>query len=248
MRLRLGLLQNQAALERQAARERREREREQREKEKEKEKAGIPTVLTEEESLAAEREKEKKAAEEGREKEEKKEEKEKPVLPRIRPLSEAKAIDMGANFISETFLFAVAAGIIIFESLRARRKETSRREDVADRLAELEEKEANARHALVLLEGEILRLKAQLEKKSVKEIKEGGKRILPREIWEEEEEEEVEEEGIWTRVKGLVGWMRGQQGQESPDAGEEKSRDVRTGPHYVVTARPGSETSKEKEK
>ena len=178
----------------------------------------------------------------GKEKEKEKEKEKAPVLPRIRPLSEAKAIDMGANFISETFLFAVAAGVIIFESMRARRKETSRREDVADRLAELEEKEGNARHALVLLEGEILRLRAQLEKKSVKEVKE-GKRILPREIWEEEEEEEEEEKGVWESVKGLVRWMRGEKSGDGSGNTEDK-REVRTGPHYVVTvARPGSETS-----
>ncbi|KAI9714219.1 MAG: hypothetical protein M1812_006440 [Candelaria pacifica] len=57
---------------------------------------------------------------------------------RIRPLSEAKAIDTGANFISETFLFLVGGSLILFESWRSRRKENIRREDVAERLEKLE--------------------------------------------------------------------------------------------------------------
>lgn len=76
---------------------------------------------------------------------------------RIRPLSEAKAIDTGANFISETFLFLVGGSLILFESWRSRRKENIRREDVAERLEKLEaldyardlahEKEINALQA-----------------------------------------------------------------------------------------------------
>ena len=54
--------------------------------------------------------------------------------PRIRPLSESKAIETGANFISETFLFCVASGIIVFEYWRQRRKEVNRRDEVKDRL------------------------------------------------------------------------------------------------------------------
>ncbi|CUS11059.1 unnamed protein product [Tuber aestivum] len=60
--------------------------------------------------------------------------------PRIRPLSENKAIENGANFISEFFLFSVAGGLILFEQIRSRRKEASRRDMVTDRLEELEER------------------------------------------------------------------------------------------------------------
>ena len=59
-------------------------------------------------------------------------------LPTIRPLSEAKAIESGANFISETFLFIVAGGLLVMERWWANRKEANRREDVAERLASLE--------------------------------------------------------------------------------------------------------------
>ncbi|KAI9698503.1 MAG: hypothetical protein M1836_004084 [Candelina mexicana] len=83
---------------------------------------------------------------------------------RIRPLSEAKAIDTGANFISETFLFLVGGGLILFESWRSRRKENIRREDVAERLEKLEALD-NARDvahekAIDALQREIERLKA----------------------------------------------------------------------------------------
>lgn len=204
MRLRLGSLQSSAAVERQIAREK--------QREREKAQAQIPTVKTEAQVRAEEAAGAGKEDGDGKAKEKEKEaEKEKKVIPRIRPLSEAKAIDMGANFMSESFLFAVAAGIIIFESLRARRKETNRREDVADRLAELEESENNARRGLVLLEHEIFKMRAQMDKKPLKEIKE-GKRILPREIWElEEEVEEEESPGLMGRITGLFGWIRGEE-------------------------------------
>lgn len=68
------------------------------------------------------------------------EEASKPHHYRIRPLSESKAIESGANFISETFLFLVAGGLIVFESWRSRNKESTRREGVEDRLNALEQK------------------------------------------------------------------------------------------------------------
>lgn len=122
---------------------------------------------------------------------------------RIRPLSEAKAIDSGANFISETFLFLVAGSLIVFESFRSRRKENNRREDVAERLTELEESEKNARKALVALEREILRLRAEQQKVPAKQ----SPRILPKEIWEVEDDEEDKQEkplGWWKRLRNMV--------------------------------------------
>jgi hypothetical protein len=65
---------------------------------------------------------------------------EKVPAPRIRPLSESKAIDAGANFISEAFLFAVAGSLIIAEAWRSRRKEASRRDIVTERLELLEQR------------------------------------------------------------------------------------------------------------
>ena len=180
MRLRLGLLQDAAAIERQAAREAADAKAA-------KHKQSIPTVKTEAQMKAEEKAAEKASKETS-------EPTKKPAV-RIRPLSEAKAVESGATFISETFLFSVAAGLILFESWRSRRKETSRREDVADRLEELEESEKAARRALVELEREVLKLRAR-EEKYLKDSDKHPRRILPREIYEVEEKEEQADEEV----------------------------------------------------
>ena len=155
MRMRLGLLKDTAAIEKQAAREAADAT-------VRKHKPSVPTVKTEAQTLADEKTaKEKIVAPENP----------KPALKqRIRPLSEAKAIESGATFISEAFLFGVAGSLIIFESWRSRRKENTRREDVADRLGDLEESERAARRALVELEREVLALRAKHEQSTNKPV------------------------------------------------------------------------------
>ena len=191
MRLRLGLLQDTEAIEKQIAREAAEAQAR-------KHKLEAPTVRTEAEQKAYEQETT----------EEKKRIKEK-TKPRIRPLSEAKAIDTGANFVSESFLFAVGFGLIIFESWRRERKETTRREDVADRIGELEETEKSSRRALVELEKEILRLRAKAG-----EGKRAKSRILPKELWEAEQQEEEEAE----TPRGWLSWLPRFGSKQAPEA------------------------------
>ncbi|KAF8456163.1 optic atrophy 3 protein-domain-containing protein, partial [Terfezia claveryi] len=77
----------------------------------------------------------------------------------IRPLSETKAIDRGAAFISEFFLFAVAGSLILFESLRSRRKETNRQDIVTERLERLEEHTRQDEARMAILEDEVWRLR-----------------------------------------------------------------------------------------
>ncbi|PPR06225.1 hypothetical protein CVT24_000616 [Panaeolus cyanescens] len=55
----------------------------------------------------------------------------------IRPLSETKAIENGANAIAEGFLFSVAAALIIGETWRSSRNQTKRRDSVDDQLEDL---------------------------------------------------------------------------------------------------------------
>ncbi|KAG6816498.1 hypothetical protein H0H87_005580 [Tephrocybe sp. NHM501043] len=55
----------------------------------------------------------------------------------IRPLSETRAIENGANSLAEGFLFTVAAGLIIGESWRSSRNQSKRRDDVDDQLDSL---------------------------------------------------------------------------------------------------------------
>lgn len=57
---------------------------------------------------------------------------------KVRPLNENKAIENGATFLSESFIFSVAGGLILFESWRQRQKELSRRESIADDIRTLQ--------------------------------------------------------------------------------------------------------------
>lgn len=151
MRMRLGILHDAAAQERMHAREAAEIA-------VKKKKAEAPTVRTEAEQKAYD-------AEVAQEKD-KASEKVKATSPKIRPLSESRAIELGANFISESFIFGVAAGLLIWDSWRSRRKENSRREDVADRLEALEAAEAQGHQERESLRAEILRLRAKYEPES----------------------------------------------------------------------------------
>ncbi|KAK5108852.1 hypothetical protein LTR62_007742 [Meristemomyces frigidus] len=128
MRMRLGILHDADAQQRM-------HEREQKAAEEKKRKAEAPTVRSELEQKQHDEEKLKAGTEDIEAAKKKKDESPK---VKIRPLSEAKAIELGANFFSETFIFAVAAGLLIWDSWRSRKKENQRRDDVAERLGELE--------------------------------------------------------------------------------------------------------------
>ncbi|MCJ1378144.1 hypothetical protein MMC17_001240 [Xylographa soralifera] len=153
MRLRLGLLQDQAAIDRQIAREAKEAQLK-------KHKIEVPTVKTEVQTKADE-------AATTKEKE-KGSDKAQPILqakPKIRPLSEAKAIDSGATFISEGFLFGVTLSTILFETWRSRRKENNRREDVAEKLRNLEEQDQAKWQLLDELQREVEELRTTAKDK-----------------------------------------------------------------------------------
>ncbi|OJJ46138.1 hypothetical protein ASPZODRAFT_67042 [Penicilliopsis zonata CBS 506.65] len=219
MRLRLGNLRNNTAADKQSAAEAALK----------KLKPTRPTVKTEAETkveeVAAARAKA--AAEEAA----------KPAPPpHIRPLSESKAIESGANFISETFLFMVAGGLIVFESWRSRRKETERREDVSGRLAELEQSEKNAREAFAAVEKELLHLKAKLGETPTK----NGHRILPPEVWVEVklgEDEAVPEEGLFAQVSSYItSWFEsGKPAEELPAKQAEPSLEPQVVSQTVVS-------------
>lgn len=61
-----------------------------------------------------------------------------PTARHLRPLSETRAIENGANFLAEGFLFAVAAALILGESWRSSRSEARRRAGVGDALEALQ--------------------------------------------------------------------------------------------------------------
>ncbi|KAI3405590.2 hypothetical protein KGF56_001608 [Candida oxycetoniae] len=57
---------------------------------------------------------------------------------RVRPLNDHKAIEQGATFISEFFLFSVAGSLIFYEAYRSRKKAADQREALADDIAVLQ--------------------------------------------------------------------------------------------------------------
>jgi len=140
MRMRLGLLQDPAVIERQVAKEVAEAEARRR-------RSQAPTVKTEAETKAEQ-------AMSAKEKEAIKKKTEAAHKPRIRPLSEAKAIETGANFVSETFIFMVGISVIVFEQWRQRRKQQSQR-------SELEVQLESLAFELQAVKGELEQIKSQ---------------------------------------------------------------------------------------
>ncbi|KAJ1667767.1 hypothetical protein IW140_001320 [Coemansia sp. RSA 1813] len=57
---------------------------------------------------------------------------------KIRPLNDARAIDAGANFLGEAFIFGVALSLIFAEQMRSRNQAQRRRDAVDDRLDDVE--------------------------------------------------------------------------------------------------------------
>ncbi|KAK6464673.1 optic atrophy 3-like protein, partial [Scheffersomyces coipomensis] len=51
---------------------------------------------------------------------------------KIRPLNDTKAVENGANFLSEFFIFSVAGSLIFYESYRSRKKASDERDAIAD--------------------------------------------------------------------------------------------------------------------
>ncbi|TKX23657.1 hypothetical protein C1H76_4171 [Elsinoe australis] len=147
MRMRLGILHDAAAQDRMHAREAAEQA-------KKKAEAETPTVRSEAEQRRFEEEQKAKA--EGKEAPKDQKEEKKPK-PRIRPLSESRAIELGANFASESFIFMVAAGLLIFERWWSRQKEAAKDEHVVERISTLEEQAEKISY----LEREILRLRGE---------------------------------------------------------------------------------------
>lgn len=233
MRLRLGLLQDTATIEKQAARAAAEAQAK-------KQKLEITTVKTEAQmkldEAAAVRDKEKSI-----------EKAKSSNKPKIRPLSEAKAIDSGATFVSEGFLLLVGISLILFENWRSKRKETSRREDVAERISELEENEKLSRQALVELEKEILRLRAVNRKDSIT-----NQRILPRELRELEQKEEIikqsQSPGWWrswirwnndaTTSNGNENTMSSESTKNTPHPTSPSSLGTEPGPGFTESSLP----------
>ena len=211
MRFKLGLLQDTATIEKQTAKEAAEAQ-------VKRHKHEIPTVKTEAQTKADEA-----TASKEKDKSKEKTKDASKSRPKIRPLSEAKAIDSGANFVSETFLLLVGVALIVGENWRQTRKASSRREDIAERLAELEEYEKSARRGMVDLEREVIKLRSREANNSTSQP-----RILPKNVWELEEKEEAEEkpevQGWWSWIKTQTSGI-GRKGSSAEASHKERARE-----------------------
>jgi hypothetical protein len=167
--MRLGLLQDPAVIDRQIKKEVALAEARRKE-------AAAPTVLTEEQTKAEEAltEKEREAI---------KKKAEERARPRIRPLSEQKAIEMGANFVAETFIFAVGIAVILVEQWRQRRKAKNARDDI--------------REDLEAVQAELKAVKAELEEFKAKHPEPMSSKLLS--FWKGHTEEKGAESAKTTK-------------------------------------------------
>lgn len=74
---------------------------------------------------------------------------------KVRPLNDKKAIDSGANFLLETFIFTVAGLLIFYESYRSRRKLAAEKRNVKNDISELQDDIEEVKSLLKLLSKEI---------------------------------------------------------------------------------------------
>lgn len=155
----------------------------------------------------------------------------KKVEPRIRPLSESKAIDAGANFISEAFLFSVAGSLILFESIRSKKKEAARRDTVSERLdlleqrnrqdeermGEMEAVEKELADRVFQLEEEVWKLRGGQGEFKGRPVK--GREWVPTPLWEPKEQAKGFWRRVWTTGKEVEAEAEGRSEAEAAAAG-----------------------------
>lgn len=74
---------------------------------------------------------------------------------KIRPLNDNKAIEKGANFLSEVFVFSVAGSLILYESNRSRRKTNLEKTNVQDDISFLQDEIVALQHELEVVNEEV---------------------------------------------------------------------------------------------
>jgi len=139
-----------------------------------KERAEAPTVKTEEQMKADEIAKEKQAA---KDKEAAKEASKSIWKRKFRPLPEAKAVDLFADVVGDTFILTVASALIIYEYVRSKSKPDPNTEKIAEleatvkdeerRIQELEEAEKAQQRRVEVLEQALELLKSPPSKKGL---------------------------------------------------------------------------------
>lgn len=79
---------------------------------------------------------------------------------KIRPLNDKKAIESGANFLLELFIFLVAGSLILYESNRSRVKSNNEKLTVKNDISELQEDIKQVRELVDKLSYELTRISA----------------------------------------------------------------------------------------
>lgn len=101
---------------------------------------------------------------------------------KIRPLNDARAIQTGANFVAESFVFSVAASLILYESWRSRRKEQKRHETVSDDIRMLQDEimwiKEKLEQGLIIKKGEEMPLPPGLKPAVLKILEENNKKAV----------------------------------------------------------------------
>ncbi|KAJ1780089.1 hypothetical protein LPJ77_000858 [Coemansia sp. RSA 2523] len=82
---------------------------------------------------------------------------------KIRPLNDARAVDAGANFLGEAFIFSVAVSLILAEQVRSRSQAKRQRNAVDERLDTLEKQVSQYREELDRLEEERAMLRTEVD-------------------------------------------------------------------------------------
>ena len=128
-----------------------------------REKAEAPTVKTQEQIRAEEAAKEKNT---GKEKAGQTEAPKSVWKRKFRPLPENKAVDLFADVIGDTFILSVAAGLIIFEYVRAKGKpdtNAEKIEELNERLKDLSKREEELEEVEKEQQGRVEKLERALE-------------------------------------------------------------------------------------
>lgn len=82
---------------------------------------------------------------------------------KIRPLNDARAIDAGADFLGEAFIFSVAVSLIFAEQIRSRNQARRQRDALDDRLDEAESGISDAKDSMRQLVKERQLLRSEVD-------------------------------------------------------------------------------------
>ncbi|KAI9105913.1 optic atrophy 3 protein-domain-containing protein [Phlyctochytrium arcticum] len=125
----------------------------------------------------------------------------------ITPLNDARAVDMGASFMSETMLFGVAVATILGEAYRSSRKTTQRRANVDETLELLQIESGEQEATLTLLKDQIQQLQDDMKamRKDMGVVLRGVERVAR--AVDVRIEREGRDDRLWGGVTGWA-WSR----------------------------------------